>query len=175
MSAGTPRGGRRAPAATGVVETLKRRGETLACAESLTGGLVCAAVTDVPGASAVLRGGVVSYATEVKSSVLGLDPSLLARVGAVDAEVARQMARGVRRVVGADWGLATTGVAGPDPQDGAAVGTVFVAVAGPGGSKVREHHFDGDRPLVRAAAVRAALDLLRAALAEAEESSGAGG
>lgn len=175
MAAGTPRTDPvRAPAATDVVEVLKRRGETLACAESLTGGLVCAAVTDVPGASAVLRGGVVSYATEVKSTVLGLDRSLLARVGAVDADVARQMAKGVCRVVGADWGVATTGVAGPDPQDGASVGTVFVAVAGPGGSKVREHHFDGDRPVVRAAAVRAALDLLRAALAEAEESSRAG-
>jgi nicotinamide-nucleotide amidase len=170
-----PSSGHPVPAATDVVEALTRRGETLACAESLTGGLVCAAVTDVPGASAVLRGGVVSYATEVKSSVLGLDPALLARVGAVDADVARQMARSVCRVVGSDWGVATTGVAGPDPQDGAAVGTVFVAVAGPRGSKVHEHHFDGDRPVVRAAAVRAALDVLRAALAEAEESPGAGG
>jgi nicotinamide-nucleotide amidase len=160
--------------AADVVAVLKRRGETLACAESLTGGLVCAAVTDVPGASAVLRGGVVSYATAVKASVLGVDHHLLERVGAVDAGVARQMARAACRVLGSDWGVATTGVAGPDPQDGAAVGTVFVAVAGPGGSKVHEHHFDGDRPAIRAAAVRAALDLLRDALDEAEESPAPG-
>jgi len=161
-----------ASGAADLVAVLKRRGETLACAESLTGGLVCAAVTDVPGASAVLRGGVVSYATEVKASVLGVDHHLLERVGAVDAGVARQMARSACRVLGSDWGVATTGVAGPDPQDGAAVGTVFVAVAGPGGSKVHEHHFDGERREIRAAAVRAALDLLRDALAEAEESPG---
>jgi nicotinamide-nucleotide amidase len=162
------------PVAGDVVAMLKRRGETLACAESLTGGLVCAAVTDVPGASAVLRGGVVSYSTDVKASVLGVDHHLLERVGAVDAGVARQMARSACRVLGSDWGVATTGVAGPDPQDGAAVGTVYVAVAGPGGSKVHEHHFDGDRPAIRAAAVRAALDLLRDALAEAEESPAPG-
>ncbi len=162
------------PAAADIVAVLKRRGETLACAESLTGGLVAAAVTDVPGASAVLRGGIVSYATDVKASVLGVDRALLSRVGAVDADVARQMATSVCRVVGSDWGVATTGVAGPDAQDGAAVGTVFVAVAGPRGSKVHEHHFDGDRPVIRAAAVRAALDVLRAGLAEAEESSGSG-
>jgi nicotinamide-nucleotide amidase len=124
----------------------------------------------VPGASAVLRGGVVSYSTDVKASVLGVDHHLLERVGAVDGEVARQMARSACRVLSSDWGVATTGVAGPDAQDGAAVGTVYVAVAGPGGSKVHEHHFDGDRPAIRAAAVRAALDLLRDALADAEES-----
>lgn len=166
-------------AAADVVAALRRRGESLACAESLTGGLVCAAVTDVPGASAVLRGGVVSYATEVKASVLGVDRALLDRVGAVDADVARQMARAASRVLGSDWGVATTGVAGPDPQDGKAVGTVFVAVAGPAGSKVREHHFHGDRAAVREAAVRAALDVLRAGLADvdghaAEESPGRG-
>jgi nicotinamide-nucleotide amidase len=156
--------------AADLVASLAERGETLACAESLTGGLVCAAVTDVPGASAVLRGGVVSYATEVKASVLGVDAGLLARTGAVDADVARQMAEGVCRVLGSDWGLATTGVAGPDPQDGAAVGTVFVAVAGPGGALGRGHHFSGDRTAIRTAAVHAALDLLRSRLAAAEES-----
>jgi len=123
------------PEAADVVAVLRRRGETLACAESLTGGLVSAAVTDVPGASAVLRGGVVSYATDVKAGVLGVDRALLAHVGAVDADVARQMAKAVRRVMGSDWGVATTGVAGPDPQDGAAVGTVFVAVAGLQGAR----------------------------------------
>jgi nicotinamide-nucleotide amidase len=165
----------RNPDAADIVAALKRRGETLACAESLTGGLVCAAVTDVPGASAVLRGAVVSYATEVKASVLGVDRALLSHAGAVDAEVASQMARAVRTVMGGDWGVATTGVAGPEPQDGAAVGTVFVAVAGPAWSTVREHHFDGDRSAIRVAAVGAALDLLRAALAEPEESPAPGG
>ena len=156
--------------AADLVASLAERGETLACAESLTGGLVCAAVTDVPGASAVLRGGVVSYATDVKASVLGVDAGLLARTGAVDADVARQMAEGVCRVLGSDWGLATTGVAGPDPQGGAAVGTVFVAVAGPGGALARGHHFSGDRTAIRTAAVHAALDLLRSRLTAAEES-----
>ncbi len=156
--------------AADLVASLAERGETLACAESLTGGLVCAAVTDVPGASAVLRGGIVSYATEVKASVLGVDAGLLARTGAVDADVAQQMAEGVCRVLGSTWGVATTGVAGPDPQDGAAVGTVFVAVAGPDGAEARAHHFSGDRSAIRTAAVRAALDLLRFRLTAAEES-----
>ncbi|WP_371526850.1 CinA family protein [Streptomyces sp. NBC_01283] len=110
---------------------LQARGETLAVAESLTGGLVAAELTAVPGASRVFRGSVTAYATELKHDVLGVDGTLLAERGAVDAEVALQMAAGVRKVMGADWGIATTGVAGPDPQDGQAVGTVFVAVDGP--------------------------------------------
>ncbi|MEV8315658.1 CinA family protein [Streptomyces sp. NPDC059900] len=110
---------------------LQARGETLAVAESLTGGLVAAEVTAVPGASRVFRGSVTAYATELKQQVLGVDGTLLAERGAVDAEVALQMAAGVRKVMGADWGIATTGVAGPDPQDGQPVGTVFVAVDGP--------------------------------------------
>lgn len=114
-----------------VLRLLQARGETLAVAESLTGGLVAAEVTAVPGASRVFRGSVTAYATELKLEVLGVDGTLLAERGAVDAEVALQMAAGVRKVMGADWGIATTGVAGPDPQDGQAVGTVFVAVSGP--------------------------------------------
>ena len=161
--------------AADLVSVLTGRGQTVACAESLTGGLVCAALTDVPGASAVVRGAVVSYATALKATLLGVDPDLLARTGAVDAEVARQMAQGVCRVLASDWGVATTGVAGPDPQDGAAVGTVFVAVAGPGGSRVTEGHFDGDRAAIRAAAVTAALALLRAELAAVEEAPALGG
>ncbi|GAA3143879.1 CinA family protein [Streptomyces rectiviolaceus] len=114
-----------------VLRLLEARGETLAVAESLTGGLVAAEVTAVPGASRVFRGSVTAYATDLKHQVLGVDGTLLAERGAVDAEVALQMAAGVRKVMGADWGIATTGVAGPDPQDGQAVGTVFVAVDGP--------------------------------------------
>ncbi len=136
-------------------------GQSVGCAESLTGGLVVARLVDVPGASAVVRGGVVAYATDLKASVLGVDADLLAQRGAVDAEVARQLARGARRVLGADWAVATTGVAGPDPQDGMPVGCVFVAVAGPGDEVVVERHdLPGDRAAVRAAAVDAALTLL---------------
>lgn len=105
-------------AAARVLRRLVERGETLAVAESLTGGLVAAEFTSVPGASHSFRGSVTAYATPLKSEVLGVDPALLASRGAVDPEVASQMAAGVRRVLGADWGLATTGVAGPEPQDG---------------------------------------------------------
>lgn len=155
------------PAARGVVEALIARGETVACGESLTGGLLCARLVDVPGASAAVRGGVVSYATDLKASVLGVDAALLARAGAVDAEVARQMATGAARLMGANWGVSTTGVAGPDPQDGMPVGCVFVAVAGPGapeGLEVRRHQLSGDRATIRASAVDAALALLQSCL-----------
>lgn len=101
-----------------LLATARRARLTVAVAESLTGGRVAAALTAVPGASAVLRGSVTAYATDLKASVLGVDPALLSRSGAVDPEVARQMAVGVRRVCGADVGIATTGVAGPDEQDG---------------------------------------------------------
>lgn len=151
--------------AADLIAALAQRGQTVGCAESLTGGLVCAALTDIPGASAVVRGGVVSYSTEVKARVLGVDAGLLARAGAVDAQVAIQMAEGVCRVLGCDWGVATTGVAGPDPQDGTPVGTVFVAVAGPDGVRVVPHSLAGDRAAIRAATVAAALALLAEAAA----------
>jgi nicotinamide-nucleotide amidase len=160
--------------AADLVAALTARGQTVACAESLTGGLVCAALTEVPGASAVVRGGVVSYATAVKASVLGVDAGLLHRGGAVQAEVAREMAEGVCRLLGSDWGVATTGVAGPDPQDGAAVGTVFVAVAGPGGAEAVQAHLGGDRGQIRAAAVSEALRLLRSRIEAMEEPGGRG-
>ncbi|HWG25105.1 CinA family protein [Actinospica sp.] len=131
---------------------------TLAVAESLTGGRVAAAVTAVPGASAVLRGSVTAYATDLKARVLGVDSALLDRVGAVDGEVARQMALGVRKLCGADVGIATTGVAGPSEQDGKAVGTVYVAVVGPDDDAVVSHErFAGDRAEIQQAATRLAL------------------
>ncbi len=117
-----------------VLALLAERGQTLAVAESLTGGLVAAELTGVPGASAAFRGSVTAYATALKHELLGVDGKLLAERGAVDPEVASQMAAGVRARLGADWGIATTGVAGPDPQDGQPVGTVYVAVAGPDGT-----------------------------------------
>ncbi len=148
-----------------VVERLVALGHSVACAESLTGGLLTARLVDTPGASAVVRGGIVSYATDLKASLLGVDAALLAARGAVGPEVARQMALGARRVLAADWGVATTGVAGPEPQGGIPVGTVYVAVAGPGGVTTVEHHLlVGDRGEIRAAVVTAALALLEAAL-----------
>jgi nicotinamide-nucleotide amidase len=148
------------PLARAVLEGAGARGWTLAVAESLTGGLVVASLVDVPGASAVLRGGVVAYATEAKAAVLGVEPALLERRGPVDPEVAGQMASGVRRVLAADVGVATTGVAGPDPQDGHPPGEAYVAVSTPAGDRVRRLDLPGGRAEVRAGAVRAALALL---------------
>ena len=147
-----------------LVARLRNLGLTVATAESLTGGLVAAELTAVPGASAVVRGGVVSYATDVKASVLGVEHDLLARNGAVDGDVAGQMAEGARRLLGADYGLATTGVAGPEPADGRDVGTVFVALAAASGTHVLERLFTGDRDTVRRQSVRAVLGLLAADL-----------
>ncbi|MEU4872372.1 CinA family protein [Streptomyces sp. NPDC021608] len=159
--------------AADAVRLLTVRGETLAVAESLTGGLVAAEITAVPGASKVFRGSVTAYATELKHLLLGVDAGLLAARGAVDAQVAAQMAAGARRALGADWGVATTGVAGPDPQDGQPVGTVFVAVDGPsapdpgsaGGGKVEALRLNGDRAEIRRESVRSVLALLLRELA----------
>ncbi|MEV1011733.1 CinA family protein [Streptomyces sp. NPDC049881] len=146
-----------------VLQLLAERGQTVAVAESLTGGLVAATLTDVPGASQAFRGSVTAYATEVKRTVLGVDGGLLAERGAVDAEVARQLAAGVRALLRADWGLATTGVAGPAEQDGKPVGTVYVAVSGPATGKVVAQRLSlhGDRAAIRTGSVRAVLTLLR--------------
>ena len=153
------------PTPAALVATLRARSETLAVAESLTGGALAAAVVDVPGASTVLRGAVVAYATDLKHALLGVDADLLAAQGPVHPEVARQMADGVRDRLGATWGLATTGVAGPDPQDGIAPGTVYVSVTGPGGNRVERLLLPGDRGEVRAATVGRALLLLGVVLA----------
>lgn len=160
-------------AAAEVVRLLTVRGETLAVAESLTGGLVAAELTAVPGASKAFRGSVTAYATELKRDVLGVDPALLAARGAVDAQVAAQMAAGARRTLGADWGIATTGVAGPEPQEGQPVGTVFVALDGPPGAdrgsarggKVEALRLNGDRAEIRMESVRSVLALLLKGLA----------
>ena len=159
--------------AADVVRLLTVRGETLAVAESLTGGLVAADITAVPGASKAFRGSVTAYATELKHHLLGVDAPLLAARGAVDAQVAAQMAAGVRKALGADWGIATTGVAGPEPQDGQPVGTVFVAVDGPfatipgsaGGGKVLALRLNGGRAEIRRESVRSVLALLLSELA----------
>ncbi len=156
-------------AAAGLVDALRRDGLTLAVAESLTGGAVASTVVDVPGASRVLRGGVVAYATDLKSTLLGVDPTLLARSGPVDPDVAAQMADGVRVRLGADLGAATTGVAGPQPQDGHPPGEVHVAVAWDGGVRVRSVHRAGDRSAIRAGALTTVLELV---LAVVEDEAG---
>ncbi|WP_371499514.1 CinA family protein [Kitasatospora sp. NBC_00374] len=144
---------------------LRAHGATLAVAESLTGGLLAAELVDVPGASATFRGSVTAYATDLKASVLGVDEGLLAVHGPVHPVVARQMAEGVRRLLGADYALATTGVAGPEPQDGQPVGAVHVALAGPAGTLVASPRLSGDRAEIRRSAVTAALELLLGHLA----------
>lgn len=149
-----------------VIETLRQRGATVATAESLTGGLVCASLVDVPGASDVVRGGVVAYAADVKSALLSVDPAVIDRVGTVDPSVAEAMARGVRPVLGATWGISTTGVAGPGPAEGKDAGTVCVAVSGDGVVRHRLVHCSGDRAEVRHLAVEACLSLLLATLGE---------
>jgi nicotinamide-nucleotide amidase len=151
--------------AADLVAGLVERGLTVAVAESLTGGLLGAAFTDVPGSSAVFRGGVTTYATSLKAQLLGVPADLLAEAGPVDPRVAIGMAEGVCRLMTSSWGLSTTGVAGPTPQDGAAVGTVFIGCAGPGGSSVRQLLLAGDRAEIRAATVLAALGLLSERLA----------
>lgn len=157
-----------------LIAMLARHGDTVAVAESLTGGLVCAALTAVPGASAVVRGSVTSYATDVKASVLGVDAQLLRSGGAVQAEVARQMAHGVRALLNATHGVATTGVAGPEPQDDAPVGRVFIAVGwdeAPGVpmDEVRMLDLTGNRTEIREQTVAAALDLLAACASAGRE------
>lgn len=154
-----------------VVAALVERGLTIAVAESLTGGQLVAALIDVPGASATVVGGVVTYDTALKASVLGVSPSLLAARGAVDPEVARQMATGVRTVLAvegrpADVGLATTGVAGPDAQDGQPVGTVFLGIAI--GDRVESValSLSGTRADIRSATVAEALAALLRLLSE---------
>ncbi|MFE7748490.1 CinA family protein [Streptomyces sp. NPDC057428] len=150
-----------------VLRRLEERGETLGVAESLTGGLVAAELTAVPGASRTFRGSVTAYATPLKRDVLGVDGALLDERGAVDPDVAQAMAVGVRRVLGADWGVSTTGVAGPEPQDGKAVGTVFLAVSGPAGvRKVAELRLNGGRADIRRESVRTLLELLSGELGE---------
>lgn len=153
-----------------VVRLLRERGETLALCESLTAGLASASVAAVPGASAVLRGGLITYATDLKVSLAGVDKHVIDREGPVSSSTAESMADGARMVCGAEWGVSFTGVAGPDTQDGHPVGEVFIAVAGPGGTqghraRIDGHMrridgidvFDGDRAEIRARAVQAGL------------------
>jgi nicotinamide-nucleotide amidase len=146
---------------TELIGALKDRGETVATAESLTGGLVAALLTSVPGSSAVVTGGLVVYAARLKHELAGVDADLLAKHGSVHPEVAAQLAEGARAACGATWGIGLTGVAGPDPQDGIEPGVVHIGVSGPNSSEVHTIGVNGNRHQVRAAAVATALDLLR--------------
>jgi len=146
--------------AANLVALLVSEGATLATAESLSGGLLGARITSVPGASKAYVGGVVTYATDLKVSLLGVAEDVVDRYGVVSAECAQAMADGVRRLTGSTYGLSLTGVAGPDLQEGKPAGTVFVGVATPGGGLTRRLSLDGGREAIREAACRAAIGLL---------------
>ena len=139
----------------------KLNGQTLVTAESCTGGGVGAALTAVPGSSAVYKGGVVSYTDKVKKTVLGVDPELLNQYGAVSAPVAQAMAAGVRKLINASIAVSVTGLAGPgvDKFDNP-VGTVFIGFESDGFSIVKQYRFSGDREAVRNQAVEEALKLI---------------
>ncbi|MDO4796418.1 MAG: CinA family protein [Coriobacteriales bacterium] len=150
-----------------VIREATARGLTVGTAESCTGGLVCAALTSVPGSSDAVRGSVVSYAVAVKEQVLGVSTQITRdeHVGVVSVQCATQMARGARRVLGCDVAVSTTGIAGPGgAEPGKPVGTVCFAVDSPAHCGELVAHFDGNREQVRAKAVRTALSLLLEAL-----------
>lgn len=146
--------------ATEVIHRAVATKKQLATAESLTAGQISAVLASVPGASGVLRGGVVSYSSEVKSSLLSVPVDLLESHGSVDPEVARLMATGARAACAADIAVSATGVAGPAAHDGKPVGTVFIGWASSKDSGAVEHHFVGDREQIRARSTHAALQQL---------------
>ena len=156
------------PSAASLLDSLASKGLHLAVAESLTGGLLTSAFVDVPGASKVLLGSIVAYQSELKHQLLGVSRPLLQEQGPVDAEVVAQMANGIRAKLAAKSGLdeskvvgvATTGVAGPDPQDGKAAGTVFIGISGPSGDFVYPLELTGDRTEIRFSTVHAAVQAL---------------
>jgi nicotinamide-nucleotide amidase len=152
--------------ATEILRLLTANGQTVATAESLTGGLVAAALTDVAGSSQAFRGGVIAYATELKAQVLGVDSRMLEKHGPVYAPVAAAMAEGVRTRLNATVGVATTGVAGPEPADGFPPGTVHIAVSLADDTVVRTMALNGNRDEVRRLTVERLLGLLLGRLRE---------
>ena len=143
-----------------LLRALEGRGATLATAESLTGGRLASRITAVPGASRVYVGGVVAYATELKRELLGVPDDVIATHGVVSAQCARAMAAGVRTRLNATYALATTGVAGPDRQEGHPAGTVYVGVAGPSGVTALALELAGDRAAVQERSCDEALSAL---------------
>ena len=154
--------------ATRAVALLRDRGLTVATAESCTGGMVAAAITDVAGASRVFGTGVVSYSCDCKMKLLGVSAATLEAEGAVAAATAAQMAEGVRRIADAAVGVSVTGEAGPVAAENHPVGTVFIGLADERGTVTEEHHFAGDRTAIRRQAAVAVLDLLVRRLEEVE-------
>ena len=155
-----------------LVTRLTEAGSTLATAESLTGGTLGGLITEVPGASAVYRGGVVAYATELKVALLGVAEDLVDEFGVLSAECAEAMASGVRSAAGSTYALSTTGVAGPDRQDGLPPGTVYVGWCGPQGTGARRLDLSGDRGTIRRETCRSAMTMLLDILAEEETALG---
>lgn len=149
------------PVAVAVLNALRERGQTLATAESLTGGLIGHLLTSVPGASVSYLGGAISYATRLKVTLVGVPQATVDELGPVAARTAAEMAVGIAARCDADWGLAVTGVAGPTPQDGHPVGQVFVALAARGGAvRTEELGLRGDRAAIREQAAVQALGML---------------
>ena len=149
-----------------IVAALTEQQRTIAVAESLTGGLLGATITAVPGASVVFRGGVIAYAPDVKAALLGVPAELLAARGAVDPDVAAAMAAGVQQRLGADIGVSTTGVAGPDPADGKRPGTVHIAVRAGGGTVGETLALAGSRDEIRRRTVARCLRLVWSVIGE---------
>lgn len=143
---------------------LRAGGSTIATAESLTGGRLAVALTDVPGASETYLGGVVSYATEIKASVLDVDEGIIERHGVISPECAKAMASGVRAITGATYGISTTGVAGPADQEDKPPGTVFVGIAGPGLLEAVALELTGKRGQIQERTCREAFEALEAVL-----------
>ncbi|MEM3018560.1 MAG: CinA family protein [Candidatus Bathyarchaeia archaeon] len=148
---------------------LKERGLSLACAESITGGLISDRITDVPGSSSYFKGSIVCYSVQAKMDLLSIPEHLIREKGVISAEVAERMAEGVRETMGSDIGLSTTGLAGPEGSEGKPVGTVFVGLSAPGHTLVRTLSLQGDRRTIKEAASEAALDLLISFLEESHE------
>lgn len=153
-----------------LIEGLSRRGETLTCAESLTGGALAKSITDVAGASKVFLGSLVTYSNDSKVSLAGLDPIIIERHGAVSSEVAVAMAEGARKRIGSTWSIATTGIAGPGPYKGMPAGLVWIAVAGPYEAFEKLELGDLGRERVRDGAVIGALALITRILRELSSS-----
>lgn len=158
-----PRPRRRVPLEADVVQLLLSKGLTLACAESMTGGLLGARVTSVPGASDAFLGGFLTYTDEAKARLLGVDRGLLRKEGAVSAAVAQAMACACRERTGADLAVAITGLAGPKTPDGLPAGLTYLALAAHDTVTVVERRFEGGRAQVREAAVAEALRMVLAA------------
>ncbi|WP_408899247.1 CinA family protein [Nocardioides sp. R1-1] len=158
--------------AEALVHALQDASASVATAESLTGGRLAARLTNVPGSSVVYAGGVVSYQTHVKVEVLGVPKDLVDEHGVVSAECARAMADGARRLLGTAYALSTTGVAGPERQEGKPVGTVFVGLAGPDGTRALELDLSGERSEIQDATVDAAVAALADALDAARSRTG---